>query len=362
MCTNLLRKYVEGNPGIISARTMDFGAIVKPFPVTLKPNILVYPRNLKFPLKYTLEEKIEELLHLLPQKPLQWENKYGFVAVDVGPCIFHELPINLEDVSPIFLDGLNETGLSAATLWLDGSQYQPASDTDNNIMFLDLVSYVLGTCSTVAEVKTALSSLNVVCPSKFLAGYPAHYVFIDANVDNNALVVEYIDGKPNFYEVANGVLTNEPPYPQMLKQLEKYKDLTIYQNNPNSEPGLLGLPADSSPISRFVRATKFVESSYQPTNTQESIGLDQVIIQNLQVPLGTVVEASNGRMLDYTQWTVVRDHLNKEFYYQTFDNQTLKKIALSEIDFSSVSVTTMPMGEGEWAIDKTKEYFDTVLS
>jgi len=357
MCTNLLRKQSkEGNQEIVSARTMDFGTIVKPFPVTLKPNIVVYPRGITFPVKSAFVEKLEEDFRLLPKKPIKWTNTYGFVAVDVGPNIFNELPFKIEDISPIFLDGMNEKGLSAASLWLSRSQYQLESDHENNLMFLDVVGYVLGMCATVADVKMALSTINVTCPSKFLLEYPAHFIFIDSNPNSNALVVEYINGKPNLYDVPNGVLTNEPAYPDMLKELEKYKDLTIYQKNKSKLPGLFGLPADSSPISRFIRSTKFVESAYSAANAQESVSLSEIIIQNIQVPIGTVVSSANKQFLDYTQWTVIRDHLNIMYYYKTFYNQTLKKIDLNILDFSASKIITVPISEGEWNIDLTAKY------
>lgn len=357
MCTNLLRtQAAEGQHEIVSARTMDFGTITKPFPVTLKPDVVVYPRNTAFPVKNKLEEKLEETFKLLPKNPLNWQNKYGFVAVDVGPCILSELPIKIQDLSPIFLDGMNEKGLSAASLWLDGSQYQAESDKDDNLMFLNVVGYALGMCATVDDVKTALSSITVTSPSKFLMNYPAHFIFIDADPAHDALVVEYTDGAPNFYDVPNGVLTNEPAYPKMLTELEKYKDLTVYQQNPNDTPGLLGLPADASPISRFVRSTKFVESTNKPSNSQDAISLTEVIIQNIQVPLGTVVQKSNGEILDYSQWAVVRDHINGIFYYKTFDNQTLKKLDVNAIDFATTQKISVPIDKGGWFIDMTSSY------
>ncbi|MEW7278899.1 linear amide C-N hydrolase [Aquimarina sp. 2201CG1-2-11] len=357
MCTNLLRKQSRENfQEKVSARTMDFGTITKPFPVTLKPNMVIYPRKREFPIRSSFIEKLEEDFRLFPQKPLNWTNKYGFAAIDVGPCIFNEIPFKVESISPIFLDGVNEKGLSAASLWLSGSQYQKESVSGNNLMFLDVVGYVLGMCATVSEVKSTLSTINVVCPSKFLMNYPAHYIFIDSDVDSPALVVEYTNGSPSFYEVPNGVLTNEPAYPEMLKKLDKYKSLTVYQKKPNDLPGLFDLPADSSAISRFVRATKFVESIYAPEDIQKSISLSDVIIQNIQVPLGTVVEETSNRILDYTQWSVLRDHLNLVYYYKTFDNQALKKLDLTLIDFEVTDIVSIPISTGEWNINETKKY------
>ena len=354
MCTNLFKQFSGDFAGIISARTMDFGTIVKPVPVTLKPNVVAYPRNTQFPTHSKLLEIGEELVGLLPKKPLNWKNQYGFVGMDVGPYIADFLKVDIEKISPIFLDGMNEKGLSAATLWLDGSEYQDEADTDTNVMFLDVVAYILGTCANVSEAKAQLEQITVVSPIKFLNNYPAHYIFIDPDPNTTPLVVEYRDGKPNFYDVANGVLTNEPPYPEMLKAQEKYSDLSIYQDTKNDPPGLLGLPADSSPISRFARATKFCESVYQPSNLQEATTLLQVIIQNIEVPLGTVVEKGNDMVLDYSQWLVVRDHSNLLYYYASFDNQTLKRIDLNNIDFGLINESHYSIAEGAWFTDETR--------
>ena len=61
MCTNFLRIDKENrHQQKVSARTMDFGTIVKPFPVTLKPNIVMYPRKQLFPHTSRIIENLEE--------------------------------------------------------------------------------------------------------------------------------------------------------------------------------------------------------------------------------------------------------------------------------------------------------------
>jgi choloylglycine hydrolase len=357
MCTNFLRIDKENrHQQKVSARTMDFGTIVKPFPVTLKPNIVMYPRKQLFPHTSRIIENLEEDFRILPKKPLQWTNKYGFISVDVGANIFNNIPLKVEKISPILLDGINEKGLSAASLWLEGSEYQKESQENNNLMFLNVVGYVLGMCADVVEVKDQLQKINVTSPSKHLDKYPAHFVFIDSNKNNPALIVEYVDGAPNFYTASNGVLTNEPVYPEMLKYLEDYGDLTVFQKNQQSQPGLFGLPADSSPKSRFVRASKFMESINNEKNAHQTVNFSEIAIQNLQVPLGSVVSDKKNRILDYTQWSVIRDHLNLTYYFKSFDNQILKKIELKKVDFSHKKIVDFPIYNNEWNMDVTSNF------
>lgn len=358
MCTNLMKTFAGPFTGRVSARTMDFGMINKPLPVTLKPNIVAFPIGTSFPTAARWIEKTEEVLDLLPKRPLNWKNLYGFLGVDIGPYIFSKIKFDTDKINPIFLDGMNEKGLSAATLWLDGSVYQTEANSDTNVSFLDVVAYILGTCANVAEVKDALQKISVVSPGKFLQQYPAHYVFIDPNPENDALIVEYIGGIPQFYHVANGVLTNEPPYPEMLKILDgpPYDKMTLYNKTVGGNPGLLNLPADSSPISRFVRATKFSEALFSPSTTQEAVALCQVIIQNLQVPIGTVLDKNFDQSYDFTHWTVVRDHASKMFYYETMSNQLLRRVDLNKIDFSSIREISYPIDKGPWFVDETSNF------
>ena len=62
-------------------------------------------------------------------------------------------------------EGLNETGLSAGLFYFPGygkyPEYNPALK-DKSIADLQLVSWILGSCATVDDVKKALTDVRVI--------------------------------------------------------------------------------------------------------------------------------------------------------------------------------------------------------
>ena len=363
MCTNLcLPLQTELHQARISARTMDFGSIEylhDAISVDIFPHVLAFPRGHSFPISHNkVLAGIEELTHLVPENPLVWENQYGFVAVDIGPSLWGKIELPLDAIVPIMGDGMNEHGLSAASLWLQGAEYQPEGES-NNLLFLDVMAWALGTCKTVGEVKEKLKGINVVSPSKLVAGYPAHFVFIDPNPDIKPLIVEYVGGEMKTYEADNGVITNEPPYPEQLANLAKpeYAAMTVF-DRPDGNPGLLNLPDDSSPESRFVRATKLASTTYQAKTIDEAVGTAWQVIQNLQVPWGTNVKPdapNKGELTDMTQWTVVRNHAARHYYYKSAFNQNAQRIDLTKLTWEGDAVRRINLDDGPTYLDVTAQ-------
>jgi choloylglycine hydrolase len=343
MCTNLSIKpaNIGGIPNYISARTMDFKTV---FPW----HVMQIPRDMAFP-------PIP-----LVGNPFKWKNKYGFVAIgtEVDKSSF-ALKI------PFYGDGLNEAGLSAATLWLPHfTQYPTAAILSHNLFFGNLAAWALGCCASVEEVRDHLLQHEF-----HIAGYPAlgdliapiHFIFQDAK--GQSLIVEFIDGKVMLHDCANGVMTNAPDYPWQLNNLSTTVQMSLHNKtfSFNGEEaaeingsGLLGLPADATPPSRFIRATKLAESTYSPQTSQDAVGLALQILGNFFVPSGTVLDKETNEQKDFTQWGVVRDHTNKVFYFTSAFNHVLRGFSLNQLDFTPGNkIKSIPLMEGwnEWFVD-----------
>ena len=346
MCTNLSIKpaNIGGIPHYISARTMDFKKV---FPW----HIMQVARETSFP--------AISLVH----NPFKWQSTYGFVAVGVEYDFLDEKNISLK--IPFYGDGLNEAGLSAATLWLPHfTQYPTAAILSHNLFFGNLAAWALGCCASVEEIRTHLSR------SEFhIAGYPAigdiiapvHFIFQDAT--GHALIVEFIDGKVELHDCANGVMTNSPDYPWQLNNLSTAVQMSLHNRTfsfNGDKPaeingsGLLGMPGDATPPSRFIRATKLTESTFTPQTTEEAVGLALQILGNFFVPSGTVLNQNTDEQEDFTQWGVVRDHTNKTFYFVSAFNHVLRGFSLAQLDFKpGTPVKSIPLmtGWNEWFVD-----------
>ena len=136
-----------------------------------------------------------------------------------------------------------------------------ASEKENTISDLQLVSWILGNCATLDEVKEAVKSVHVVNIDP--RSSTVHWRFTDA--EGKQLVLEITEQTPHFFENTLGVLTNSPGFEWQLTNLNNYVNLfpgTAPAQDLGTTPlksfgagsGFLGIPGDVTPPSRFVRA------------------------------------------------------------------------------------------------------------
>jgi hypothetical protein len=175
---------------------------------------------------------------------------------------------------PYSMDGLNEEGLSAAFLWLDGSRYPDFNGGTKQLLWVDVVNYILGRFKTVEEVNHALTDPQNA-DYFTVGGYaglsdevPLHVIVHDKT--GKSLLVEWIAGKQSIYmggAVDNvGVLTNEPEWPEQLKNLDREE-----YRNAKPENEMAGIPGDSTRMryaSMFVYAVTPDQEFYQWWNNR----------------------------------------------------------------------------------------------
>ncbi|PYJ17723.1 MAG: hypothetical protein DME96_05080, partial [Verrucomicrobia bacterium] len=116
-----------------------------------------------------------------------------------------------------------------------------------------------------AEVKANIG--NIVVPAVVFGGWgfapEAHYIVHDAS--GKSIVIEYVGGKLNVHDNPLGVLTNSPAFDWHMTNLRNYVNFSMTNVPPvklgsikllpfGQGSGMLGLPGDFTPPSRFVRA------------------------------------------------------------------------------------------------------------
>ena len=330
MCTNVsIPGQPKGSP-LVSARTMDWTE-------NLSSIVNYVPRGQRFPEQKGTGE-------------IRWKNKYGFIGVGTK---FPEAPL-------LYYDGMNEKGLSAGALYLACTKYPDPKPHTPMLYNANVVSYILGNFETVQDVKAAFAKITVVdvaesAPELYI---PFHFIISDAL--GGHLILEYIDGEMQAYDSELGVLTNQPALDWHLTNLSQYEQLTLEDKDNMvcgqevTGSGQLGIPGDPTPPSRFVRAAFLRQSAFQPENVQESIGLARQIIQNLSVPMGTVILKS-GEM-DWSQWVVIRDHTRRSYYFYTDFNSKLFGIHLNKLSFRGFRQKQINMEQPDWCEDITKVF------
>ena len=322
-CTGITLKSKDG--GIVAARTIEWAESV------MNTMYVVVPRN-------------QELQSLTPSgmDGMKFKVKYGFVGLAVEQKEF-------------MVEGINEKGLSAGLFYFPNyGKYQPydANEKDHSLADFQLVSYVLAECSTVDEVKKALSKVRVINIDP--RSSTVHWRFTDAS--GRQVVLEIVHEVMHFYDNPLGVLTNSPGIEWHWTNLNNYINL-----QPGSAPehdfgplllkplghgsGMLGLPGDFTSPSRFVRAAFFQTTAPQQTDVQGSVFQAFHILNNFDIPIGTELSAgkASADAPSATQFTVASDIHNRIIYYRTMYNGNIRCIDLKNIDFDKVAYKATPL-------------------
>lgn len=294
---------------------------------------------------------------------LTWKAQYGYLYVD-GFGI---------DAS---FDGMNEAGLTFEYLYLPGeTEYQtiPQGKENQALPYSLFGDWVLSSFRNLDEVKEALNHIivsNQVIPQIGNATLPAHASIFDAS--GKGMVVEFYNNKINVYDNI-GVMTNSPKYNWHVTNLRNYLNLsavnpdTLVKNGmaftaTGQGSGAVGLPGDASPPSRFVRIAFIIKNIFPAKEAEDLLNLAQHVINNVDIPAGMVRSIEDGKTVtDTTQWVVFKDISNKIFYYRTYNDMTIRAVAMNKIDFSEKGPRLkMPLAEPPApAIDKVSTFLAT---
>jgi choloylglycine hydrolase len=344
-CTDISIKAKDGS--VIVARTMEFAPL-------LDSAIVTSPRGTVF--KNTAPNG---------KQSYRWTGKYGFVYMN----FFH---INYP------VDGMNEKGLSFGGLYLPGeTKYQTLTKKNlkRAIPYFQVGAWILSNFKTVDEVKAALPKMTIFeqglpIPGHAGAVFPLHITVTDAS--GKSIVVEWINGKEYIYDNnILGVLTNDPIFPWQVTNLKNYANLSPYTPVPIKEKtftysatgqgaGMVGLPGDISPPSRFVKMVFSTKMAVQPTNAKAATILADHIIGTVFIPIGLVRASKSAGLAGYeqTQWTVLKDLKNHILYFKTYNQPMLQSIDLNKLNFAKGSaVLSIPMTTpAPFSMDITQSY------
>ncbi|WP_320009380.1 linear amide C-N hydrolase [Maridesulfovibrio sp.] len=334
-CTGIQVKAKDG--AVVWARSMEFGSYID-------SALMVSPLGMKWTSPAPNEAK-----------GLHWTAKYGFV----GPDGF-----NLH----VPLEGMNEKGLYVGGFWMkEGETKFPdvkQKDYSRTVAQTHFVVWALTNFSTVDELKAALpkitiAGLKVASINKVIY---CHWSVMDST--GKIAAIESINGKVTITDNPVGVFTNSPSFEWHLKNLSqyinlrpenvastklgKYKVLSLGEGT-----GLLGLPGDFTPPSRFVRAAILANSVLQPENADSAVNVAMNLIAGTNITRGISKGITdNGQPeYDYTQWTTVYDTSRKAVYVRTYEDQNYKVVHFNKLSFAGKKNLTIPLGQAYGSYD-----------
>lgn len=329
-CTAFQIKAQDGT--VVYGRSLEFG-----FP--LNSDVLIVPRGAAF--TGTAPG---------PEPGLKWSTKYGYVGMN-------------QSLYPTTVsDGMNEKGVVVGCLYLPGyAKYQPSDNTktDKTLSVWELTGYLLGTCATLDEVKTALDKVLVAeqpVPAMQNFILPLHFYISDQS--GAAIVVEYVGGEKRVYDNPLGILTNSPPFDWQMINLGTYVNLSpvnvpamqlsnLTIRNYGQGSGALGIPGDYTPPSRFVRAALYSQWAIPATTGPEAVCLGFHILNTFDIFEGVVRDAKStlpgATGYDKTEWVIVHDKTNLKTYFRSYNSQKIQMVDLKKLDFSKPGFKIVPI-------------------
>ena len=248
---------------------------------------------------------------------------------------------------PLFYDGMNENGLAMASLNFPLSAvYHEAKNGRSNLAPFELIPWVLGQCSSVAQARRLLEKVNVAGLdfSPDLPSTPLHWLVADRE---QAITVESMADGLHIHENPVSVLTNEPPFPFQLSRLNDFRGLSAapsanrFSSLPLTEysrgMGALGLPGDWSSQSRFVRCVFAAHNSSQPADITQFFH----IMSTVEVPRGSVRLESGKEVISV--YTSCCDLSSGVYHYTTYENRQITAVDMHRCDLDESSLCCYPL-------------------
>lgn len=273
---------------------------------------------------------------------------YSFTLRHGGKLENHYAIIGMAHVAgnyPLYYDAINEKGLGIAGLnFVENATYKPVNpDSDKKqITQFELIPFILGTCASLKEAKEALKNMDLV-DTPFSPQLPVgslHWLIAD---ETGSITVEAVKEGLMIYDNPTGVLTNNPPFPQQMFQLNNYMHLSPKQpvntfskdlplNAYSRGMGALGLPGDLSSSSRFVRASYVKMNSRCNGDELSSVSQFFHILGSVDQQRGCC-EVAEGKY-EITLYTSCCNATKGIYYYTTYDNHQISAVDMHKTDLN----------------------------
>ena len=299
----------EDNKHFLS-RTMDFM-------IEMAEQVVFVPKNKNFTTSYSTDNEIK--------------SKYAFLGMgEVG------------NNSPILFDGVNEHGLTGATLYFPGfAVYHDAQKKGKiNVSPDKVIPVILALANNLDEVARLFENeLQIVNdPNSTLNKVPPlHFIFSDTS--GKSLIIEPKQDGVDIIDNSIGVMTNSPDYNWHETNLRNYLSVSPQQHQPieflsktlrpfSQGSGTFGLPGDFTPPSRFVRTAFLKNNVFKPRNEIEAVSLAHHILESVSIPQGIVI--TENQHSDYTCYSAYICSESQSYYFSTYGNQRINKITLTD--------------------------------
>ena len=304
MCTSIGFSY---NEGIVFGRTLEIG-------IELDNKILYVPGNTE---------------NFIDAKNIQLPSKYATIGSGF---------LNIES----FGDGINEMGLmGSSNLFPQFASFSRHPILGKiNMTTANAFDFLLTTCKDVEEVKEKAKKIVLLergDREEDVSG-SNHFFFMDTRGER--VVLEPKEGLLVQFDNPYGVLTNAPEFHWHEINLSNY--INLKADNIDGEKvngkeilklgqgtGMLGIPGDFTPPSRFIRASYFVSNTPKDLDRNPAIIQGFRILSQFDIPEGSVVDLKEGHK-DQTLYTCIMDTKERVYFIKCHENLSLQAFKLDD--------------------------------
>jgi choloylglycine hydrolase len=323
-CTGI--RLLTKNGGVVYGRTMEWGAF------DLHSRVALIPYGYKF-------------IGLTPDgnNGKKFTVKHGIVALDM---------LGKDYIA----DGMNDKGLAVGLFYHPGYAKYPKYDkmnASNSLSAQNVSAYILSQFSNIKEVKEGMQHITVVGVVEKAIGIVVDGHWMVTDKSGSSIVIEFTEGELKIHDAPLGVVTNAPTYDWHMTNLSNYLNLSMFSVEPKNlsgvkiaptgaGSGMIGLPGDNTPPSRFVRAVTWTQSTRQIENAAEGIYEAFRILDNFNLPLGPDGAEGSGKennvdvMRSSTIWTTAWNLTDLTLNFHTQHNRRVRRINVKEIDFTKI--------------------------
>lgn len=255
---------------------------------------------------------------------------------------------------PLYYEATNEKGLSMAGLnFPTNAHYHACKEGKDNVTPFEFIPYILGKCKDISEAGKLLKSINLVNInfSEDLPLSPLHWIISDRH---GSLTVESVKDGLMVYDNPYGVLTNNPPFPWHMINVNNYMSLSeAYPEGKLSDKhsfdayslgmGALGLPGDYSSASRFIRAVFVKEKSPCLEGENESVSHFFHMLYSVAMPKGCVLTRDGE--CEYTRYSSCCNTDKGIYYYTTYDNMNITAVDMHSVEIDGREIYAFSIGD-----------------
>lgn len=250
----------------------------------------------------------------------------------------------VNDGFPLFYDAVNEHGLAIAGLnFVGNAVYSNVIDGKDNVAQFELIPWILGQCRDLLQVRKLLCQINIT-NTAFSEKLPPSQLHWIISYKGESITLESVRDGLKIYDNPAGVLTNNPPFPEQMFNLNNYmhlspkspansfsKDLELETYSRGM--GALGLPGDLSSMSRFVRVAFVKMNSLSEESEEKSVSQFFHILGSVDQQRGCC-ELDGGKH-EITIYTSCCNTDKGIYYYTTYDNHQINAVKLHGVKLDS---------------------------